>query len=332
MTHLRFSHRHSQSGLSLVELMVALLVGMILLGGLIQVYLSNKQSYNAQEQLARMQEGGRFAMELITRDLRRSGYWGGNVDLRLFGGSPGVVEPPSPPVHACDPAATAWGRMIGWRVSGLNNSNAGYTCATGYQANTDILTVRYAGPEIVDFASIPADDGLYFLSELQTFLGRVITGALKDDNLAELPTPTPPAHLAPVARPLRSHGYYVGASGRTCPGGQAIPALRRVRLDPTTGLPTVTEEIASGVEQLQVRYLLNEAYVDATAVDAAPNGWRDVSAVRVWLLVRAECPEPDLVNDANYVMGDIATWPAAPDNYRRQLYVSTVMLRNNVVR
>jgi type IV pilus assembly protein PilW len=328
MTHLRFSPRHSQSGLSLVELMVALLVGMILLGGLIQVYLSNKQSYNAQEQLARMQEGGRFAMELITRDLRRSGYWGGNVDVTANTGLPG----PAPPAHACDAADNAWGRMIGWRVSGLNNTNAGYPCADGYQANTDILTVRYAGPEGVDFATIPADGGLYLRSTI--FVGRLMTGALKDEAANE-PPPDPtfvPAHLAAVPRSLRSHGYYVGASGRTCPGGQAIPALRRVRLDPTTGLPTVTEEIASGVEQLQVRYLLNDAYVDATAVDAAPNGWRDVSAVRVWLLVRAECPEPDLVNDANYVMGDIATWPAAPDNYRRQLYVSTVMLRNNVVR
>jgi type IV pilus assembly protein PilW len=314
--------RKSQSGLSLVELMVALLVGLILLGGLIQVYLSNKQSYNAQEQLARMQEGGRFAMELMTRDLRRSGYWGGNVDVTANTGVPGPVAP----VHNCDTDNT-WGRMIGWRVSGLNNSNAGYTCAIGYQPNTDILAVRYAGPETVDFATLPADGGLYIRSTM--FIGRLMTGALKDDPGND-PPPDPtfvPAHLAAVVRPLVAHAYYIGASGRTCPGGQAIPALRRVRLDRATGLP-VTEEIASGVEQLQVRYLVGGEYLDASAIA----DWRDVSAVRIWLLVRSECPEPDLVNAANYAMGDVPTWPAAPDNYRRQLYVSTVMLRNNVVR
>ena len=70
-------------------MMVALAVSMLLLGGLIQVYLSSKQSYNAQERLARMQESGRFAMDLIVRDLRRAGYWGGNADVAANGGLPG---------------------------------------------------------------------------------------------------------------------------------------------------------------------------------------------------------------------------------------------------
>jgi type IV pilus assembly protein PilW len=323
----------NEVGVSLIELMIALVVGLLLLGGLIQVYLSSKQSYNAQEQLARMQEGGRFAMDLITRDLRRSGFWGGNVDLFTVSGNPG----PEPPSHNCNSAA--WGRMINWRVSGVNHTAApgGYTCATGHVANTDILTVRYADAEIV--ATVPGDNGLFVRSTM--FSSRVMTGALagQDDNRIfpdNLTTPPAPLHLAPEARRLVSHAYYIGDSGQACPGGQAIPALRRVSLNPATGAPE-SELIATGVEQLQVRYLLNvggnDVYVDAQNV--ANDQWPNVRAVRVWLLMRGECPEFGLVNNTTYTMGDLAFTPTAntvEENFRRQLYVSTVMLRNIAVR
>jgi type IV pilus assembly protein PilW len=313
-----------QLGLSLVELMVAVVVGLLLIGGLIQVYLSSKQSYNAQEQLARMQEGGRFAMELITSDLRRTGYWGGNVDLTTIQGAPG----PAVPDNTCNDGR--WGRMVNWRVFGLNQNEApgGYTCATGHIAGTDILTVRYARSETIADAAVPADNGLFLRTTM--FRGRVMTGAQKDATDNEIPPEDPvftPQHLLPVVHRIVSHAYYVGDSGLACPGGQAIPALRRVRLDATTGLP-VAENVATGVEHLQVRFLLNGEYRDADDVPAAD--WPNVQAVRVWMLMRGECPEPGLENDTTYTMGD--TVLAVDDNFRRQLYVNTVMLRNTVVR
>jgi type IV pilus assembly protein PilW len=312
-----------QSGISLAELLIALVIGLLLLSGVIQIYVSNQQSYIALEQLARMQETGRFVLDAMNQDLRRAGYWGGNVDLSTNAGTPG----PADPAHTCGTDNT-WGRMIGWRVSGLDDTNAGYACAAGYLANTDIVTMRYAGPDIIDFDDVPGDNGLYLQSTM--FLGWLMTGALKNSagNIVPAEIAAAPEHLTPRVRPLVSNAYYVADSGRTCPGGQAIPALRRVRLDPATGTP-FSEELASGVEQLQVRYLIDDAYVDASAI--ADDDWRNVAAVRLWVLVRGECPEPDLVNDTVYPMGD-TVWPPAPDNFRRQLYSSTVMLRNQVVR
>ncbi len=307
-----------QRGVSLIELMVAVVVGLLLLGGLIQVYLSNKQSYNAQEQLARMQESGRFAMDMITLDLRRAGYWGGNVDLDTINlGNPGPVNP----AHDCDATLNAWGRMIAWRISGVDDDGTDYAnCAGNYLAG-DILTVRYAGPAPV--ATVSNTGRLYLRSTL--FVGRVMIGTQSGhiDNQV-LPT-TAPDHLLPVDRPLVSNAYYVGESNQTC-RGTAVPALWRIGLS-QAGLP-VAEELAPGVEQLQVRYLLNGEYQDADAI--ADEQWRDVNAVRVWLLVRGDCPEPDLQNDTTYAMGN--TDFVANDNFRRQLYVSTVMLRNTRVR
>jgi type IV pilus assembly protein PilW len=304
-----------QRGLSLIELMIALLVGLLLLGGLIQIYLSSKQSYNAQEQLARMQEGGRFAMDLITRDLRRAGHWGGNRNLAVITGNPG----PSAPAHNCA-ADNTWGRMIEWRVSGMNQDVApgGYDCATDYMTGTDILAVRYATAEIIPDGDVVGDN--LFLRSTMCH-GRVMTGALEGDSGNAIPSDECSTldHMLPVVRRLVSNAYYIGESGQTC-GAAAIPALFRVRLA-NNGLP-VTEQIATGVEQLQVRYLVNGAYQDAVT-DAE---WPFVQAVRVWLLMRGECPEPGLANAADYVVGDVTV--NGSDGFRRQLYVSTVMLRN----
>ncbi len=63
-----------QGGISLVEIMVALLLSLFLMGGVIQVYLSSKQTYRAQEGYSRLQENGRFALELLSRQIRMAGY------------------------------------------------------------------------------------------------------------------------------------------------------------------------------------------------------------------------------------------------------------------
>ncbi len=69
-----FSSR--QIGFSLVELMVAITISLILLAGVVQIYLSSKQTYRVQEALARVQENGRFAMDFLARDIRVAGYAG----------------------------------------------------------------------------------------------------------------------------------------------------------------------------------------------------------------------------------------------------------------
>ncbi len=57
-------------GLSLVEVMVALVVGIFLLAGLIQVLTSGQASYRSAEAKARIQENGRYAIQYLSRELR----------------------------------------------------------------------------------------------------------------------------------------------------------------------------------------------------------------------------------------------------------------------
>lgn len=63
-----------QRGLSLVELMIGLTLGLILLLGIIQVFISSKQTFATNDAMAKLQENGRFALEFITQSARLAGY------------------------------------------------------------------------------------------------------------------------------------------------------------------------------------------------------------------------------------------------------------------
>ncbi len=66
--------RHKQRGLSLVELMVALALGMVLMAGFVQIFMSVRSTYAVNEASSRMQENGRFALEFISQHARMAGY------------------------------------------------------------------------------------------------------------------------------------------------------------------------------------------------------------------------------------------------------------------
>lgn len=65
-----------QHGMTLIEIMISLLIGAFLIGGILQIFISTRQTYRLQENLSRMQENGRFALEFLARDIRMAGYWG----------------------------------------------------------------------------------------------------------------------------------------------------------------------------------------------------------------------------------------------------------------
>ncbi|HET6553361.1 MAG TPA: PilW family protein [Dyella sp.] len=59
-----------QAGVSLIELMVAMVLGLLVAAGIINVFLSTSSSYRAHNQLAQVQETGRYAVERMAEDLR----------------------------------------------------------------------------------------------------------------------------------------------------------------------------------------------------------------------------------------------------------------------
>ena len=73
MTRARLIRQHHQ-GFSLVEIMVAMTLGLVLLGGTITLYASSKNSYRLQENIAGMQENARFAIHALRREVEMAGF------------------------------------------------------------------------------------------------------------------------------------------------------------------------------------------------------------------------------------------------------------------
>lgn len=74
----------TQRGLSLIELMVAVLIGTLLLIGLVEIFGASRTAYQLSQGLARVQENGRFAMDFVQRDLRMAGHLGCINDQARF--------------------------------------------------------------------------------------------------------------------------------------------------------------------------------------------------------------------------------------------------------
>tara|TARA_R110001592_G_scaffold52511_7_gene160663 strand:+ start:1314 stop:2336 length:1023 start_codon:yes stop_codon:yes gene_type:complete len=65
-----------QRGLSLIELMIAMVLGLLLMSGVVSIFLSAKQGYVNQDATSQLQENARFALEMMTREIRMVGYGG----------------------------------------------------------------------------------------------------------------------------------------------------------------------------------------------------------------------------------------------------------------
>lgn len=70
-------------GFSLVELMIALLIGLMISIGVVQIFSGTRNTYQLDESLARAQENGRFALEFLTQDIRHAGYAGCKRDTTV---------------------------------------------------------------------------------------------------------------------------------------------------------------------------------------------------------------------------------------------------------
>ncbi len=75
--------RHRQRGLTLVELMISVTLSLIIMAGIFQIFMSSKQTYRVQEALGRTQENARFAMDMLTHNIRMAGNIGCNKDSTI---------------------------------------------------------------------------------------------------------------------------------------------------------------------------------------------------------------------------------------------------------
>lgn len=332
-----FHSARRQQGMSLVELMVAMAIGLFLLAGAITVFGKTRDLYRTNDAAARLQETARYAMSTIEADLRMANYWGLMSRPDLIENGPGLDLASIPDV---DPAYTLPADLSGfaatinscgamWAVKlpayvEANDDAYGFACAEfgTYAGGSDQLVVRRASTQVIPAGALAASNGQIKL-QTSRVQGTLFAGSA-----------LPAGYAPPLSetRALVAHGYYVDQASEQDPG---MPSLRRKQLDFVGGAPAITDlEIVPGVEDLQVEF---GADLDAdqnadyfvqpgTAIPAGDQ----VVAVRVWLLVRAEQLEQGFVDNRTY---DYASRTGAAvytpgDNFRRVLFSKTIALRN----
>jgi type IV pilus assembly protein PilW len=74
------THSRTQAGFSLVELLLALALGLVVVTGIVQLFVGNSRTYEVLTGQARMQENGRFALEFISQAARSAGFFGCSLD------------------------------------------------------------------------------------------------------------------------------------------------------------------------------------------------------------------------------------------------------------
>ncbi len=315
---------HSQLGLTLVELMVALAIGSFLIIGSIQIYNQSREAFIINESIARVQETAQFAIDTIEADLRMASNWGRTsralaIENRSIGGIPN----PKPLALVPADCGEDWVLDLALPVDGADNAfNLPCAAQGGVQAASDLITVRRA--TVLPQALEPG--------RLQIQTTR-IAGELFEDGLV----PTTFSAADSATHNLLVSSYYVSADSDLIPG---IPTLRRKSLVVTAGVSSIVDvEVAPGVENLQVqlgidvdadntvdRYVNpgNDIY-DPAAAGYVP-GARVITA-RIWIVVRGITRENGIIDNYTYQPGNVNLGTFSDDTRRLQVS-KTILLRN----
>jgi len=315
---------HRQSGLTLVELMVALAIGSFLIIGAVQIYTQSRQAFVVNESIARVQETAQFAMDTIEADLRMASNWGRNSrGLAVNGRS---IDGDANPKGLTIPAPScgdAWAFDLAKPIDGTDNGY-GLDCAAngGSVGNSDVITVRRTTVQ-----PMPLEDG-----RLQIQSTRVQGELFEDDVI-----PVGFSAADSTTHNLVVNSYYVAPTSQLIPG---VPTLRRKTLTVDSGAPAVEDqEVAPGVENIQIQLGIDvdedntvDRYVnpgdpiyDPTAAGYIP-GARVLTA-RIWMVVRGVTTEFGLQDARNYAPGN-ANLGQMNDSFRRLQVSKTILLRN----
>ncbi|MFN2644776.1 MAG: PilW family protein [Burkholderiales bacterium] len=333
MTANRPTHRHSARGFSLVELMISMTIGLLLLTALATIFANSSRGQREAALSAQQIENGRYAIDLVSEDVRHAGYWG------YYGATD------NPPGAMPDPCALDAGSLITAMPMYVQGYNAPVgtlpSClpAANYLAGTDILVVRHAATVV---AGALAPNGMYMQSTpVAQLVGTPATtfGLTVRDGTG--------ASIAAPLRAYETHIYFVSPcsvpAGATCTasddGGKPIPTLKRLELavDPNDGvLKMITIPLVEGIENFQVDYGIDsdgDGAPDGGAYVADPGAianWTRVVAVQVYVLARNTDKSTDYTDSKTYSLGTAGTiTPSASAlQYRRHVYASLMRVKN----
>lgn len=310
----------TQAGFSIVELLVAMAISLVLLTAVYQVFLGNTETYRINENQARLQENGRFALDILIREVRSAGYYGCSGDAA----DPSFLGDFAQAVEGFEStSATVWTPPV----------DASITSPLG---GSDILTIRRTDPTVfmrvaTDMTARDADIAVTGVTENLNGDFLLINDCQEAWVFQSSSAGSPIAHgtsftyafaAGSEVYKIETVTYYISNDDNNQPA-----LFRKIGA-------AAAEEILQGVENMQVLYGEDtDADGDVNAYRTANNvsAWNDVLSVRVGLLLRTpeEIAGGDLdTND--YTVNGTDVDPV-DDRRQRRVFTTTIGLRNKLL-
>lgn len=307
-------------GLTLVEVMVALVVGLILSAGAIQIFVSSKQAFRTTDAVSRIQENGRYALQFLAKDIRQAGFWGcaQNLELNNTLNSGGGVDFDGPPIEGTEGG------------SGAPDSLTLRSASQDHRLDLKQAMPRTSAALTVDSKNNIEVGDIMIITDCEAADVFQVTNT--QDNSASV------VHNTGTGTPGNATKEFSRAYG---PSATAYAARERIYTIDTTpeGEPALVRTVngnrqvlVAGVQDMQLTYGVDtnndetvNVYVQANNV----GNWEDVLAVRMALLVRSRDDNVVDTSQTYYFPGpDNAQ--AAPDRRLYQAFNATTTIRNRL--
>lgn len=309
-----------ERGLTLVELMIAMLLVLIAIAGAIALVAQGRNAERSSQAVASLEEITDAAFAILVEDLRLAGYLGlAAPGSRVAGASAtGIAEAPGLIVtggcgdslaHDLETAVTA--ADAAYRV----NTAAPLRCSAGPNGRvvpgSDTLTIRHASA-----AAAPRDPGRLQI-ESNFRMARLMA-----DGIARF-------GAGSRVHDLEVSVFYVSADSTAQRGW---PSLRRKRLVGGGRPAFQDEELVSGVEDMQVEFGLDDPEDEDDAIDrwvtpAALPVDDTPRAIRLWIRARSDTPETPVIAQAAVAYSN-RVLPSVPSRFRHKLASRVIELRN----
>lgn len=337
--------RRQQTGLTLVELMISLAIGLILVAGIATIIAQQSRTRAELDKSGRQIENGRYALTLLQDDIQHAGFYG-----QFSGLSTIPVTLPDP----CDTSAAAIDAALAFPLQGYDAPTAVPSPLSGCLADADHI----AGTDILVVRRLESDDTLPAINTLVA--GQIYvqtTPIAKVTALGPDPTPLTPsvfilknkdAVTVAEVRKYVEHIYFLSpcnifaAGATTCTAtadnGSPIPTLKRLETTVAGGAMTLTMvPLVDGIQNLQFDYGVDNTGIAGATGDGTPSDsvatpgvadWPNVMTVQVNLLARSAEPSGGYVDSKTYNMGVAGSVGPFSDAYKRHAYSTKVRVIN----
>jgi type IV pilus assembly protein PilW len=346
------SHARHQAGMSLIELMIAVAIGLALLAGLSSLYVSTSKARSEFNKTSEQVENGRYALQSIMRDIEMAGFYG-RSSLPVTTASYALPDP-----CATAPASMGFSTSpltVPLPVYGPSLAIPVLTCLAGKLTNmkpgAEVLTVSYAAGSTT---ATPSGTDYYLqLSNCQTdSVPMVYSNSASAFTLHNKPPAGSNDCSASPSAELRKYverTYYV-ATCDVCSGASAdtTPTLKMAEF--VNGAIQVSS-LVTGIEDVHYSYGVDtdnngspDCYVDNPSVDnsavpacastgytwttSATANWANVTAVRVNLLSRNLDNTASWTDTRTYDLGRTAVNGPYNDHYKRHVYGTVARIWN----